>query len=569
MTDVAAHFPPALRERIRRRLGFLYGEYQAGPLTGHLLDKLAGFAPDVHFPSATLWDAGDVLLITYGDSIRQPAEAPLHTLHRFLTERLAGCFSSVHILPYFPYSSDDGFAVIDYLEVDPALGHWPDVERIAVDFKLMTDLVINHVSSRHAWFQNYLRDLEPGRDYFIEVDPATDLSMVVRPRTTPLLTRFETVRGPRWVWTTFSPDQIDVDFRNPKVLFEYLDILLFYLARGSRLIRLDAIAYLWKKIGTPCIHLPETHEVVKLLRDVVDQVAPGTLLITETNVPHAENVGYFGQGDEAHVVYQFPLPPLVLHALYHGSAEYLNRWAARLEPPPAGCTFLNFLACHDGIGLRPLEGLIPPREIEQLVAGMERLGGLVSWRTTADGGKAPYEINITWFSAMQGTCRGRDALALERHRCAHAIMLALQGTPAFYVLSLFGTENDLEAVHRTGAPRALNRHKWDLRRLTSRLADPESPQAQVLSQLTALIALRRKQPAFHPDASQRIPDLGPAVFAVERNCPDQRLLALHNVTPEPRRLKLPPGTWHELISGSAVADTCELLPYGVAWLSQA
>ncbi len=568
MTDVAAHFPPALRERIHRRLGFLYGEAQAGPLTEHLLDKLAGFAPDIHPPSDTLWDAGDVLLITYGDSIRQPAEAPLHTLHRFLTERLPGCFSSLHVLPYFPYSSDDGFAVIDYLKVNPALGDWPDIERIALDFKLMTDLVINHVSSRHAWFQNYLKDLEPGRDYFIEVDPDTDLSMVVRPRTTPLLTRFETVRGPRWVWTTFSPDQIDVDFRNPKVLFEYLDILLFYLAKGSRLIRLDAIAYLWKKIGTPCIHLPETHQVVKLLRDVVDQVAPGTVLITETNVPHAENVSYFGQGDEAHMVYQFPLPPLVLHALYHGNAEYLNRWAAQLEPPPEGGTFLNFLACHDGIGLRPLEGLIPPREIEQLVAGMEQLGGLVSWRATPDGGKAPYELNIAWFSAMQGTCRGRDALALERHRCAHAIMLALQGVPAFYVLSLLGTENDLDAVHRTGAPRAINRHKWDWHRLTSRLADPGSPQSKVLNQLTALIALRRKQPAFHPDAPQSVLDFGPAVFAVERSCPEQRLLALHNVTAESRRLPLPPGTWHERISGSAVAGTCELPPYGVAWLSQ-
>ncbi|BCX87897.1 sucrose phosphorylase [Methylomarinovum tepidoasis] len=562
-------FPSEYRQRIRNRLAFLYGEAQADALTDHLLEKLAGFAPETHPAPPSLWRERDLLLITYGDSIRSRDETPLRTLHRFLTAHLGDAVSSVHILPYFPYSSDDGFAVIDYLRVNPALGDWPDVEAIARDFRLMTDLVINHVSSRHAWFQNYLRDLDPGRDYFIEVDPGTDLSQVVRPRTTPLLTRFETVRGPRWLWTTFSPDQIDVNFQNPKVLFEYLDILLYYLGKGSRMIRLDAIAYLWKKIGTPCIHLPETHEVVKLLRDVVAQAAPDTLLITETNVPHRENISYFGQGDEAHVVYQFPLPPLVLHALYTGDVGYLNHWAANLEPPPPGCTFLNFLACHDGIGLRPLEGIVPPEEIDRLVAGMQELGGLVSWRATPDGGRAPYELNIAWFSAMQGTAKGRDGLAVERHRCAHAIMLALQGIPAFYILSLLGTENDREGVEQTGAPRAINRHKWDLDALQARLADPHSPQARVFTELRRLAGLRRRQPAFHPDAPQQVLDLDPAIFAVRRQTESQTLLAFHNVTATPRLIPLPGGQWHELLSGERVEAEIALPPYGVAWLALA
>jgi len=279
--------------------------------------------------------------------------------------------------------------------------------------------------------QNYLQQLDPGRDYFIEVDPDSDLSTVVRPRTSPLLTRFETVQGARWLWTTFSADQVDTNFHNPKVLFEYLDILLAYLGHGSKLIRLDAIAYLWKQIGTQCIHLPQTHTVVKLLRVVVDQVAPGTLLITETNVPHQENVSYFGEGDEAHVVYQFPLPPLVLHTLYHGHAGHLTAWARDLAAPPPGCTFLNFLASHDGIGLRPMEGLVPDEQVQALVEGMRGFGGLVSMRSRADGSQAPYELNISWFSAMQGTRQGRDQWSLERHLCAHAIMLASRESRPF------------------------------------------------------------------------------------------------------------------------------------------
>ncbi len=559
-------FPTIIKERFEAHLHHLYGS-DAPALAQRLLDKLAAFAPDVHSPNQ-LWDHQDVILITYGDSIRTENAHPLQTLHRTLCEHLAESFSSVHVLPYFPYSSDDGFAVIDYLKVAPELGDWSDIERIAIDFKLMTDLVINHVSSKHRWLQNYLQHLDPGRDYFIEVDPNINLSMVVRPRTTPLLTRFDTVNGPRWLWTTFSADQVDTNFHNPKVLFEYLDILLCYLGRGSKLIRLDAIAYLWKRIGTSCIHLPQTHTVVKLLRDVVDQVAPGTLLITETNVPHRENISYFGDGDEAHVVYQFPLPPLVLHALYRGDAGYLTDWASSLESPPPGCTFLNFLSSHDGIGLRPLEGLIPDEEVLDLVEGMQALGGLASLRTQPDGSQSPYELNIAWFSAMQGSCRGKDDFGVERHLCAHAIMLALQGIPALYILSLLATENDLEGVKCTSVPRAINRHKWDLKSLVSQLNDPNSIQAQAFNLLMELIQLRRSQSAFHPDSPQTVLDLGSSIFALERNCPEQTLLTIHNVTFKPHTICLPSGEWHDLISGNRHHEKLSLPAYGIAWLTK-
>jgi len=120
-----------------------------------------------------------------------------------------------------------------------------------------------------------------------------------------------------------------------------------------RIARLDAVAFLWKELGTNCLHLPETHELVKLFRDVCEIVAPRAIILTETNVPHAENVSYFGQGDEAHMVYQFSLPPLLLHAFITGNGQYLTHWASGLEPPPAGCTFFNFTASHDGVGVRP------------------------------------------------------------------------------------------------------------------------------------------------------------------------------------------------------------------------
>ena len=564
----STRFSAVIKDRIEARLRFLYGAQQAPRLTLQLLEKLQDFRPQTPRSNDKRWNQQDNVLITYGDSLRQSGEKPLQTLHRFLKEYLSGVIDSVHILPYFPYSSDDGFAVIDYTQVNPRLGTWEDIETIAQDFKLMTDLVINHVSSQHRWFQNFLKNRDPGRDYFIEVDPDTDLSMVVRPRTHPLLTRFETIRGPKWVWTTFSADQIDVNFQNPKVLFEFLDILLLYLNKGSQKIRLDAIAYLWKKIGTPCIHLPETHEVVKLLHDVVDQVAPATVLITETNVPHQENISYFGNGDEAHVVYQFPLPPLVLHAFYHADARRLTDWAKQLEPPPAGCTFLNFLACHDGIGLRPLEGLVPQAEINALAEAMKSYGGLVSMRANPDGSQSPYELNITWFSAMQGTCHGPDEFAVQRFLCSHAIMLALQGIPAVYILSLFATPNDTEGVQKTGAPRAINRHKWSCEELLPLLKNPKTPQAQAFKKLTRLLSLRRRQPAFHPDSPQTILDLGAGIVAVKRQSQkaSQTILALHNVTPNRIKLRLPDGIWYNLLNNHRASLTLTLHSYQVFWL---
>lgn len=524
-------------------------------------------------PSA-LWSEQDAILITYGNSLQSAGEVPLQTLNHFLQQNLAGVIGNVHILPFFPYSSDDGFSVIDYYQVNPEWGSWEDIRAISRDFDLMADLVINHCSRENLWFVDYVGNHEPYSGYFIEVDPATDVSQVTRPRNTPLLTPVHTHRGIRHVWATFSEDQIDMNFANPDVLLEFIRILLLYVEHGARFIRLDAIAYLWKEIGSNCIHLPQTHEVVKLLRDVVDYCAPGTVLITETNVPVAENLSYFGAGDEAHMVYQFGLPPLVLHALNRGNSSYITDWADKIPPLPAGCTYLNFTASHDGIGVRPVEGLLPEREVQDLIDCMHRFGGFVSMKANPDGSQSPYEINISLFDACMGTRRGADHFQVQRFLCAQAIMLAIQGIPAVYIHSLLATPNDLEHVEKTGRTRSINRKIWDKSELECLLNNPVTPQAEVFSELRRMIRIRCAQQAFHPDGRQDIIRINSDLFINKRSHNGQTLFAVSNVTE--RMLKLPLDVLGFLPDGltdllayepQVISGELALAPYQTVWLS--
>mgnify|MGYP003587439101 CR=1 FL=1 len=554
--------------RLRARFERLYG-----PAADRCLARLAmlagryGIGEDAA-PAGPPWSEKDAWLITYADSIRAAGEKPLATLKRFLDRRLAGAISTVHVLPFFPSSSDDGFSVIHYRTVDPALGDWPEVRALKERFHLAFDLVLNHVSRRSGWFLDYLAGVAPGRHFFIEADPAADLSAVTRPRSTPLLHPARTRAGDRHVWTTFSEDQVDLDYSNPDVLFEILDILLFYIAMGARVIRLDAVAYLWKKPGTSCLHLPETHEIVRIMRDFLQLVSPQTILLTETNVPHDENVSYFGRGDEAHLVYQFSLPPLLLHALWRGDATVLTRWASALADPPPGCAFLNFTASHDGIGVRPLQGLVPDREVEWMEREVRGRGGQVSRRRNSDGSESAYELNISWFSAMADPDPARHA---ARFLCSQAVLMALKGIPALYLHSLTSTPNDLDAVSRTGRARSINRHAWNEAELAARLDDPAAPAARLFRELLALLHCRAACPAFHPDAPQRVLDLGPELFALERTAADGgRVLALHNCTGRTVDLALPPGNWTVLpgFAGRPPVDgrRLALRPYAFEWL---
>lgn len=533
-------------QTVHHYLTHLYGP-RAGEVQRRIGQHLANFrtASTASPPANTAghdaptWSEKDQWVICYGDSILDEGTPPLAVLDTFLQRYLGDAISGVHVLPFFPWSSDDGFSVIHYREVNSELGEWAHIQTLASHYDLMADLVLNHVSRESLWFVDYLTGSLPGRDYFIEVDPDTDVSQVTRPRSSPLLVPISTRRGTRHVWATFSEDQIDLNFENPDVLLEFVGILLFYLQQGVRIIRLDAVAFLWKRLGTSCIHLPETHTVVRLLRAIVDEIAPGTLLITETNVPHAENISYFGlerlakgAPDEAHMVYQFALPPLLLHTLTRGEATTIQTWLNSLPVLPEQCTYLNFTASHDGIGVRPLEGLLPDHERDALLELMHRFGGFVSMRSNPDGSDTPYEINITWFEAMCGTRRGPDPWQIARFLCSQAIMLSLQGIPALYIHTLTGTLNDVEGVERSGRLRSINRRRWQLDELALLLESPSTPTHDVFHALHRLLEQRRQEPCFHPNAPQRVIDTPPELLAIERGPlrNGRRLLALYNVT---------------------------------------
>ena len=568
-----------LRNKIGLHLDFLYPDSDREALCDRLLQTMdvedGGTTPKAH---SNNWDQSDVFMITYGDSLTSPDKPPLQNLHHFLSTYLKGTISGAHILPFFPYSSDDGFAVIDYYQVNEALGDWEDIRDIAGEFKVMADLVINHCSSRSGWFENFKQRKDPGKDFFLEASPEDDLSHVVRPRTQPLLREVETLDGKHYVWCTFSHDQVDFDFSNPEVLLEFVSIIRFYMENRISVFRLDAVAFLWKKLGTSCIHLPETHEVIRLLRLLISHRNPKAILITETNVPNRENLTYFGNANEAHAVYNFALPPLLIHTLVTGNCRYLINWLMSLPPAQNGTAFFNFIASHDGIGLRPVEGILSDQELDELISTMGHFGGRISWRGLAGGMVKAYEINISLYDALSGTVKGQDALQQHRFVCAHAIMLAIEGIPAIYVHSLVATQNDHERMALTNQNRSINRHKWDYADLQDRLADLSTHNAQVFAGLKELIHIRRKQPAFHPNATQYTLHLGDQLFAFWRQSPDRRqsIFAINNISDTPQPLAMSDlnlielDTWTDLISGQRFEDThqtVELAPYQTFWLT--
>jgi sucrose phosphorylase len=524
------------------------------------------------------WSQSDAWLITYADSVIEDQHVPLQTLKKFVDQWLKEGISGVHILPFFPYSSDDGFSVINYVEVNQSFGDWNDIQSIAKDYDLMADLVINHCSARSVWFEKYKQGKRPGADYFFEASADDDLSLVVRPRTSALLKETQTLDGEKLVWCTFGHDQVDLNFANPEVLLEMIGIIRRYLEQGVRIFRLDAIAFLWKEIGTPCVHLPQTHEVTRLLRTLIEEHSPHAIIITETNVPNLENLSYFGNGNEAHAVYNFSLPPLVLHALVTGTSAYLKEWQMSMPPAQAGNFYFNFIASHDGIGLRPAEGLLSEDEIASLVATMESYGAKISWRSGETGDPRPYEINVALFDALQGTTNGPDQFQIDRFLCAHAIMFALEGVPGIYIHSLLGTNNDYQRFGLSNQNRCINRHRWDWNNLQEQLEDERSHHYQVYQRMLSLLALRRAQPAFHPNASQYTLHLGEHVFAFWRQSlkRDQSIFCLHNVTDQTVEVPLNSvnliGTdgWLDLISGDPVDPQIQMLslaPYQAVWLS--
>ncbi len=558
-------------EKVKDLLNSIYGEQTGALALVRITPIIEKYAVQKR-SKQSYFSQEDVVLITYGDSLKREGEAPLATLHAFANQHLKDAISNIHFLPFFPYSSDDGFSVMDFFEIDPALGTWQEVVAIGQDFELMFDYVVNHFSSKGQWFQNYLAGQKGFEDFAIEVDPATDLSMVTRPRSLPLLSEYnkkndQTVH----LWTTFSADQIDFNFKSLDVLVQMIDVLLFYADQGATILRLDAIAYLWKQIGTNCIHLPQTHDMVKLFRAVLDLVAPDVIILTETNVPHDENISYFGDGhDEAQMVYNFTLPPLLFYTFVTEDASLLSDWAKGLHLASENNTFFNFTASHDGIGVRPLEGILEPSEIEKLIETVKSNDGQVSYKRNPDGSDSPYELNITYVDAILGD---RSSIQAEKFLASQSIQYALPGVPATYIHSLLGSRNWLEGVGQTGRARTINREKLQVEKLISELNNPDSFRARVFFPYLDLIKTRKKQPAFHPNSDFEILDVDPRVFGIKRYSSDQKIYAFTNISSQSVSVSLPAGTTGgpmvDLMTSEDIDTTAiQMNPYQYLWLEE-
>jgi len=571
-----------LRENIGILIGSIYPDHDTENLTEGIVSAFwpheEGPRRRGRAPGNTIWSEKDSYVITYGNSLTDGQHKPLDLLHDFLGNHLKGKINGVHILPYFPFTTDDGFAITDYRAVNSSLGTWEDIEHIAGDFRLMSDLVINHCSSQSMMFTEYLQGHEPYDRFFFEASPDDDLTKVVRPRAHPLLQEVQTAGGPKHIWCTFSHDQVDFDFRNPEVLLEFLRILRFHIDRGVRTLRLDAIAFLWKEAGTSSIHLRQTHEIVRLIRLLADYNEQAIILITETNVPNVENLSYFGNRNEAHAVYNFSLPPLLLHALLNGTSKHLNAWQMSMPPAQTGCAYFNFTASHDGIGMRPAEGLLSSEEIEGMIETVCGFGGLVSMREGNDGRMHPYEVNVALFDALKGTVNGEDNWNIERFLCSQIIAMGLEGIPAFYIHSLLGTHNDHEGVEKLGHNRAINRKRWHYPELLSLINDSNSQHSQVFEAMKRLIGIRTAQPAFHPNTTQFTLQLGEALFGFWRQSMDrtQSIFAIHNLTDMPVSISalslnmIGGENWCDLLSDETVrefGDEIEFAPYQCRWIT--
>ena len=572
-----------LEKRVSQHLNRIYADVldknNINELSSSLLEHVIETQNDMPLhvtEDGESWSQNTIVLITYADTLEEKNSLPINSINKFLNTYCTDTFEIVHILPFFPSSSDKGFSVKDYYSIYHQFGQWNDILRISKDFGVMADVVINHGSSDSLWFKNFIKGKGKGSDYFLNFDEPFDTSKVVRPRTSDLLNPVETSDGIKYTWCTFSKDQVDYNFSNPVVLFEFVQIIIFYLSKGITVFRFDAVAFIWKKIGTSCINLEKTHEIVRLFRTLLTYLSPKAVLVTETNTPARENVSYFGNANEAHWIYNFSLPPILIYSILAGDSSYLEKLTMSMPPSQLGTSYLNFIASHDGIGLRPAETFLTKDEVTKFINLMEQNGGKVSYRSNNTDTPEPYEINITLFDAMKESFNKEVNLYVERFICIHAIMLSLEGVPAFYIHSLFGTRNDYALYKQTNQNRSLNRGKIKISEID--LSNESELQSYIFLQLKKLMHIRKKQPAFHPNAVQFTLHLGSNLYGIWRQSLDkkQSIFCISNLTDEVVNLSLLDlnligfDHWRDIITEIEIDDITseiELRPYQTMWLT--
>ena len=554
-------------EEITNLLLKVYDLDQVRFIKNELQNLIEKYAPIIKNDKLSLTEK-DVVLITYGSQVYKKDETNLQTLNKLLTEQLKEEISIVHLLPFYPFCSDDGFSVIDYYSVNPDLGNWDDIISISRNFKLLFDAVINHTSRYCEWFKKFMNNEDYYKNYYIEIDDPAEYSNVVRPRTTPLIHSFESNGIRKTVWTTFSENQVDLNFKEPKVFLQVMDILLFYISKGAHIIRLDAVGFLWKEKNTASIHLPQTHALIKVMRKVIEQIPSSAMLLSETNVPHNENISYFGNGNEAHMVYNFTLPPLLAYSILSGNTKKFTEWAQTLETPYSNVCYFNFLASHDGIGLRPVDHILNEEELNIVIDSAKANGGQVSYKLNPDGKQSPYEVNCNYFSLLKGPEKDEE-LGIQRIILAHAVLLTMPGLPAIYFHSMFGSENDVKGMNESGINRRINRQRLEYNDLMRVLTASDSRQARILNNLKKLIRIKKNEPAFNPYNPFRVERPGKGIFSLTRISSNgmSEVKSFYNLGTEKITLPLEyPETKTDLINGNSYKNRLELNPLDFVWL---
>ena len=570
---------------ILKRLNFIYRSIISEDKTleySKKINKLINNYKDIGPKNSKndYWSENTILLITYADSIsRGLSGKTLNDFGKFYKKYLEKFINSIHFLPFFPSSGDGGFSVKNHNDVDKAYGTWEDIESLSKKANIMTDLVLNHSSSKGDWYKNFLDDKDPGKNYFYVVDKNYDCSKVVRPRDHDLLTEIELQNKKKFLWCTFSHDQIDLNFKNPDVLLEFIKLILKLSSYGIKIFRLDAVAFIWKQPGTTCLNLSQTHEIIKLLRDIVDQLDKNLIIVTETNLPKQENLSYFGKNDEAHWIYNFSLPPLIVNTFLFEDSVALTKWSMKMPPAQLGNAYLNFIASHDGIGMRPAEGVLSDKEIKKMLQRLKKNGSKFSMRKLSNNEEKVYEANISLFNALQFTDSDlKGKFALKRFIAAHCIILAIEGVPAFYFNSLFATKNDEETFANTGVKRNLNRYKWHYSTLVDLIKTNNTIEKNCYEIFKKLISIRKIQPAFHPNATQFTLNLDKNIFAVWRQSRDrkQSIFALTNVSSKTIKLNtnkinlIDDEKWFDLLSQETkITDDqyVKLMPFQSLWIT--
>ena len=565
-------------EKVKKYLSQIYSDnLNTKQINNLFLNIKSIFNKEIKKSEKDLWSENDFLLITYADSVFKPNQKNLITLSQFL-KKYCKEFNFIHILPFFPFSSDDGFAVIDYKKIKTEHGKWKDLKKITNSFKIMTDLVINHCSSKNKLFKNFLENKDPGRDFFIKSEKKFPKSQkIVRPRSTDLSKKVLFKGKNTFVWCTFGHDQIDFNFKNPNVLIYFLEVIKFYLDQNIKALRLDAVAFLWKELGTSCINLSQTHNIIRLIRLIIDNFYKEILIITETNIPSHENLTYFGNNNEAHCIYNFSLAPLLIHAIVSGNSFYLKKWSRGMPPAQEKNSYLNFLSTHDGIGMRPIEGILPQNEIVKYLSFFKKQGGLFSYRSDK-GEKSVYEVNITLLEAFKESYSGKDKLIFERFILAHIILFSMEGIPAIYIQNFLGSRNDNVKVKKTKSQRSINRKNWNFETLQKKIENKSSINSKILRSLNNLIVLRKKQVAFHPNATQFTLQLGDNFFGLWRQSIDrtQSIFCISNLTNKSQKISLldvnliSTNNWFDLLTKKKIkniGDDLFFKPYQTFWIT--